>query len=158
MISIIAAVSTNGVIGKRNELPWYIPEDLRHFKEMTKNKTVLMGKNTYESIIKRIGKPLPERKNIVVTKSPHFKPAPGVEVFNSLEDAIASVKTDEEIMVCGGGQIFEQLIDRADRLYITEVHQEIEGDVFFPEIDKKTFKEVSSEDHPGFSFVVYEKT
>ena len=156
MISIIAAVAKNGVIGKSNELPWYIPEDLKHFKKLTLDKTVLMGKNTFESILKRLGKPLPNRKNVVVSKNPAFN-AQGAEVYNSIEEALNAVKKDGEIMVCGGAQIFNQLIGRADKLYITEVHNEIDGDVFFPEIDKNIWKETEREDYPEFSFVTYIK-
>ena|SRR5581483_1167350 len=157
MISIIAAVAKNGVIGKADDLPWYIPEDLKHFKQITSDHTVVMGRKTYESIMKRLGKPLPNRKNIVITRTPNLNVHPGAFVYNNLDDAFHEFKHDNEIIVIGGGEIYRQAIDRADKLYITEVHKEVEGEVKFPEIDKNIWKETSREDHDGFSFVTYER-
>ena len=183
MLSLIAAVSKNGVIGAKNDLPWYLPEDLKHFKALTTGKTVLMGRKTFESILARLGKPLPNRKNVVVTRDKYYIPSPppsplgrgglrvsplpkgegdptavgsgeGVCLHHTIDEALAHHK-DEEIIIAGGGEIFAQTIDRADRLYITEVHKEVEGDVYFPKIDSARWKETEREDHEGFSFVIY---
>ena len=158
MISLIAAVAENGVIGSKNALPWYIPEDLKHFKQITTGKTVLMGRNTYDSIIRRLGKPLPDRKSIVISKSSDLHVANGIKVYSDIGSAIESSKDEPEVMVIGGGQIYNQMIDYADRLYITEVHKQVEGDTMFPEIDKSIWSETSREDHQEFSFVTYERT
>jgi dihydrofolate reductase len=154
---LVAAVAKNGVIGAKNGLPWYIPEDLRHFKQVTLGKTVLMGKNTYDSIIKRLGKPLPERLNVVVSRQPDLKVAEGVLLFPSLEAAYEGLKDKDEVLVMGGGQIYNQTIEHADKLILTEVHEDVEGDVYFPKVDKTIWKEVSREDKDGFSFVEYER-
>lgn len=156
-LTFVAAVAKNGVMGSHNALPWYIPEDLKHFKQVTLNKPVLMGKNTFDSILNRLKKPLPERTNVVITRQMDFKAPEGVIVYHSLNDALAGLKNEPEVMVAGGGQIFSQLIDKADKLILTEVHMEVEGDVFFPKVDKKIWKETSREDHEDFSFVEYAK-
>ena len=155
MIAIIAAVAKNGVIGSNKELPWYIPEDLKHFKQITTGKTVLMGRTTYESIVSRLGKPLPDRKNVVLSRTSGLVYTPGVEVFAELDAALSALKSEPEVIVIGGGQIYHQSIGKVDKLYITEVHREVAGDVLFPPIDKNIWKEVSHEDHDGFSFVEY---
>jgi dihydrofolate reductase len=157
MISLIAAVADNKVIGSHNDLPWYLPEDLKHFKELTTGHTVLMGKNTFESILKRIGKPLPNRKNVVLTRDKNFQTPEGVVVYHDLTDALAALANDGEIMVAGGAQIFQQTIELADKLYITEVHQQASGDVLFPDIDHRFWKETARQDHEEFSFVTYER-
>jgi dihydrofolate reductase len=157
MISIVAAVAKNGVIGKSGELPWYLPEDLKHFKKLTSDHTVVMGRKTYESIMNRLGKPLPNRKNIVITRTKNMHVHPGAFVYNDLDSAFKEYREDEEIMVIGGGEIYKQAFDQANKLYITEVHKEVEGDVTFPEIDKNIWKETFREDHDGFSFVEYER-
>lgn len=154
MISIIVAIAKNNVIGKSNELPWYLPEDLKHFKQITTGKTVLMGKNTYESIVSRLGKPLPDRTNIVITRDINFKPADGVVVYSDLDKALSE---NNDLFIIGGASIYKQTIDKADRLYITEVGQEIDGDAFFPEIDKSIWKETLREPHDGLNFVIYER-
>src|SRR3989344_7901837 len=110
-ISFVVAVSENGVIGSHNALPWYIPEDLKHWKDLSMGKTVLMGKNTFDSIMNRIKKPLPGRKNVVVTKQMDWVAPEGVVVYHSLEEALEGVKNDGEIIVGGGGQIYQQLYD-----------------------------------------------
>ena len=182
MISLIAAISKNSVIGKENDLPWYLPEDLKHFKELTTGKTVLMGRKTFESILKRLGKPLPNRKNVIVTRDPNYAPpltrpaatlsrgerstnsitSPSgrgqgegtVEIYASIDDALKA-HAGEDILVAGGGEIFNQLINRADTLYITEVNKEVEGDVYFPKINPAQWKEIARKLHEGFSFVTY---
>jgi dihydrofolate reductase len=136
MLSIVVAISRNGVIGQDNQLPWHLPEDLKYFKQLTMGKPIVMGRKTYESI----GRPLPGRTNIVITRNARWQ-AEGVTVVNSLE---AAIKTAEqacidsgasEAMVIGGSEIYRQALDRADRLYITEVNVEIEGDAYFPDIN-----------------------
>jgi len=154
MIALVAAVSKNGVIGAKNDLPWYLPEDLKHFKMLTTGKTVLMGRKTFESIMNRLGKPLPNRKNVVVTRDQNYVVPDGVLVFNTVEDALNALK-NEEVMVAGGGEIFKQTVARADTLYITEVDREVEGDVYFPKINPARWKEIEREPHEGFSFVTY---
>lgn len=156
-LTLVAAVAKNGVIGNHNALPWYIPEDLKHFKAVTIGKTVLMGKNTFDSIMNRLKKPLSDRTNVVVSRQLDFKPPEGVLLFHSLDDALEGLKGKDEVMVAGGGQIFSQLIDKADKLILTEVHKEVDGDVFFPKVDKTNWKETSREDHPEFSFLTYER-
>src|SRR3989344_6400625 len=119
-ISLIAAVAKNNVIGRENDLPWYLPEDLKRFRKLTAGKTVLMGRKTFESIMGPQGKPLPNRKSIVITKNLDFQAPEGVEVFHSIEDALEKHK-QEEIFIIGGGQIFEQTMNWANALYITHV-------------------------------------
>lgn len=155
MISIIVALAKNNVIGKSNDLPWYYPEDLKYFKQITSNHTVLMGRNTFESILSRINKPLPNRKNIVVTKNPDFH-YDNVEVVHDLE-AFLSQNHEEEIFVIGGKQIYEQVIDYAQRLYITHINKEHSGDVYFPEIDYSKYQLVSKNDLNELSFCIYER-
>ncbi|MFA6427129.1 MAG: dihydrofolate reductase [Candidatus Magasanikbacteria bacterium] len=156
MFSLIAAISQNNCIGKDNKIPWNIPEDFQYFKKMTLGKTCLMGQKTFESILEYLKKPLPERKNVVITKNTEYKAPEGVEVLHSIDDAFATLK-DEDVFVCGGASIYAQTIDRVDTLYITHVHQVVDGDTFFPEIKKDTWEETWREDHEGFSFVKYKR-
>ena len=154
---IIAAVAENRVIGNKGEIPWYIPEDFKRFKRLTINHPIIMGRNTYESILKRLGRPLNKRDNIVVSRRGGFFPDyPNVPVCGSIGEALALGGTlFKDCYVAGGQSIYEQTINQADRLEITEVHQNYDGDAFFPEIDKKKWKEASREDKTGFSFVNY---
>ncbi|HEX9504310.1 MAG TPA: dihydrofolate reductase [Patescibacteria group bacterium] len=154
---LVAAVAQNGVIGSHNALPWYIPEDLKHFKQVTVGKVVLMGKNTFDSIMNRLKKPLPERTNVVITRQMDWQAPEGVLVYHSIEEALEALKDNDEVMVAGGGQIFSQVMDKADKLILTEVHKEVDGDVFFPKVDRNIWKEISREDHEEFSFVEYAK-
>ncbi|MBI4363600.1 MAG: dihydrofolate reductase [Candidatus Doudnabacteria bacterium] len=158
-ISFVVAVAKNGVIGKKGDLPFYIPEDLKHFKQLTEGKTVLMGRNTYESIFKRLGKPLPNRTNVVITRQPDFHAPLGVLVFNDLSIAIATLRSQglDELMVIGGGQIYSQLADKVDKIYMTHVHREVEGDVMFPSIDLSKWKKISEEPHAEFTWAIYER-
>lgn len=141
-ISIIVAVAENGVIGKRGGgMLWHIPEDMRHFKGLTTGHTVIMGRKTYETL----GKPLPNRTNIVITRQEHFH-VPGCVTANSLEEALnkARIQEKDEIFIMGGGEIYEQAIGLADKLYLTLVHQNFEGDVYFPdysEFKKEVYRE-----------------
>ena len=156
MLSIIAAVAKNNCIGIGNDLPWHIPEDLKRFKEVTEGKTVVMGRKTYESIFSRLSKPLPNRKNIVITSQADYQVPENVYLAGSLDEAIDKFG-GEELFIIGGASVYKQAIDKADKLYITLIDKEIEGDAFFPEIDKNIWHEVWREDHTGFSFVEYKK-
>ena len=156
MFSLIAAVAKNYCIGINNKIPWNIPEDFQYFKKTTLGKTVLMGEKTFKSILGYIGKPLPGRQTVVLTRNPDFHAPDGVRVFTSLEDALEKLK-NEDVFVCGGASIYAQTINRMDTLYITWVNQNPKGDVFFPKIDPAIWKEVWREDHGGFAFTKYEK-
>jgi dihydrofolate reductase len=131
-LSIIVALSTNNVIGRGNKLPWHMPADLKHFKTLTMGHHLLMGRKTFLEV----GKPLPGRINVVITRDPHFA-AEGVAISRSIDEAISKAEAagDLEIFVAGGGEIFRQVIHRADRMYVTRIHAEIEGDTTFPEFD-----------------------
>ena len=155
MISIIVAIGKNNLIGKGNDLPWHYPEDLKYFKEKTLNKTVLMGENTFYSIVNRLGKPLPNRKSIVATLTPDFK-YPHVEVIN---DLIPFLKEEhrEEIFIIGGKQIYKLALPYADRLYITHVNKGYDGDVFFPEIDFDNYSLTSRKEVGELTFCIYER-
>ena len=152
MVSIIAAVSENGVIGVDNKLPWYIPDDLKRFKKLTKGNVVIMGRKTYESI----GKPLPDRLNIVITRNKSLT-IPGCIVVNSIAQAIKKAGNDKEIFIIGGGEIYNSGMTYAKRIYLTKVHQEVKGDTTFPEIDTGFgWSEISREEKEGFSYITYE--
>jgi dihydrofolate reductase len=158
MISIIVAKANNNVIGSKNDLPWYLPADLRHFKEVTAGHTVVMGRTTFQSIISRIGKPLPNRKNVVMTRDLEFS-YPGVTTIHSLDQ----IKELGDVFIIGGAEVYSQTIEMADRLYITEVHADIDGDTYFPALDS-SWREVSREKHQAdeknpydFDFVTYER-
>jgi dihydrofolate reductase len=129
MISLIAAIDDKRGIGNKGKLPWYLPEDLVRFKEITKGHAIIMGRNTFENI----GKPLPDRRNIVVTQDSNFN-VEGVTVVNSIDDALDVAKSDDgEVFVIGGAQIFVQTIDLADKLYLTQVEGNFNCDTFFPD-------------------------
>jgi len=157
MIAIVAAIANNNVIGKRNALPWYLPEDLKRFKLLTYNNTVIMGRKTYESIIDHLGKPLPRRVNVVITRSTDFKPVEGVEVFDSLKAALDAHKKDEQIFLIGGSMLWEEGIQYTDTLYITHIKKDYDGDVFFPEIDWSKWEKTWEEEHGEYSFAEYHK-
>jgi dihydrofolate reductase len=156
MISIIVATAKNNVIGKKNALPWYLPEDLKHFKKVTDGQIVLMGSKTFESIVDRLKKPLPNRTSVVISSRADYPVPEGVLLYTNLDQALADFK-DKNLFVIGGASIYNQTIDKADKLYVTEVDQEIDGDAFFPEINKSIWQEVSREPHEGLNFVIYEK-
>jgi dihydrofolate reductase len=159
VISIIAAIAENGVIGANNRLPWHLPDDLRHFKRITAGHTVITGRRNYESI----GRPLPDRRNIVVTRQPGFA-APGCIVVGSIEEALAAAGGDPEVFVIGGADIYRQTLARAQRLYLTMVHASPTGDTYFPEWSVGEWRELTREDHPAdtrhthaFTFVTLER-
>jgi dihydrofolate reductase len=137
-------MATNGVIGQDNHLPWHLPADLQHFKSLTLGKPILMGRNTWESLPGI----LPGRRHIVVTRNQNYQ-APGAEVVHSAEEALAAAKGEPEIMIVGGSQFYAQMLPRADRLYLTLVDLEVEGDAQFPEIDFSQWRERSRETHPA---------
>ncbi|HEY9559320.1 MAG TPA: dihydrofolate reductase [Anseongella sp.] len=158
-LSILAAKAANNVIGKSNQLIWHMPADLKHFRELTTGSTVIMGRKTFESI----GKPLPNRHNIVVTRQKDY-PAPGCEVVGSLDEAVQISHQEENVFILGGGEIYRQSMEIAGTLYITEIHATFEGDTFFPPIDTAVWVETFREDHEAnekypydFSFVTYQR-
>ncbi len=137
-ITLIAALAKNRVIGQGGQLPWNLPEDLKHFKKATLGKTILMGYKTYLSL----GKPLPQRRNLVLSTKPNLV-LPGCEVFSSIEAAFAAVNPDEELMVIGGGHLFQELLPRANKMLLTLIEKDIPGDTFFPEWNPAKWREVS---------------
>lgn len=158
MISIIVAIADDYGIGKNNELLWNIPEDLRRFKRLTTGKTVIMGKKTWESLPR---KPLPNRRNIVITDVPD-EMIEGAEMAYSIEEACRLCGDDENFII-GGGSIYRQFMPLCDRLYITRVHSTAPADVYFPEIELQIWQEMSREEYPGdnifpsYSYIIYEK-
>lgn len=154
--SLIAAIAENNCIGQKNKLPWNIPDDLEHFKKLTMGNTCLMGQATFESILGYLKKPLPGRKTAVLTIDKNFKAPEDVRIFYSIDSAWDALK-NENVFVCGGASIYRQTIDKVNTLYITHVHKTADGDAFFPEINKKIWRESEREDHEGFSFVTYTK-
>lgn len=160
-LAMIAAMSRNRVIGRDNALPWHISADLKHFKRTTLGKPVVMGRKTFESI----GRPLPGRTNIVVTRQKDYRPD-GVRVATStasalaLADEVAAADGADEVMVIGGEQLYRSLLPHAERLYLTEVDAEVEGDAFFPELDsgwEAATEEFGEENDWRFRFVEYRR-
>ena len=142
-ISAIVAASTNNVIGKNGDLPWRLPEDLQRFKAITMGKPMIMGRATWDSI----GRALPGRQNIVVTRQENFV-AEGCDVVATVDDAIAAAGDVEEVMIIGGGQLYRQLLPRTDRIYLTRVHANIDGDTRFPELHDGEWQVVAEENFP----------
>ena len=159
MISIIVALAENRVIGVNNTLPWRLPNDLKHFRRLTTGHAIILGRKNYESI----GKPLPERTNIVITRNHDFH-ADGCLIAHSLDEALVLAGNDPEIFVIGGAEIYRAALARTDRLYLTRVHAVIAGDTYFPEFDETEWREISRERHEpderhayAYSFVVLER-
>jgi len=155
LLSVIVAIAENGVIGGGNQLLWHIPEDLKRFKSVTTGHTVIMGRKTFESI----GKPLPGRVNIVISRNPNFHPD-GVLVASSLAAALELAKNDSEAFIIGGGEIYRQALPLASKLYVTRVHKSYEGDTTFPLINPNEWELIQSEkgnptSGPGYTFEVY---
>lgn len=162
MINAIIAMAKNRVIGKDNDFPWHLPADMIHFRNLTIGNTVIMGRGTYEHLLKRIGKILPDRTNIVITRNKGYQ-APGAIVVHSLEEALEKAPT-KEVFVIGGARIFELALPVLERIYLTEIDLTTEGDAFLPEIDPAEFKEVSREAHQkdqknpyNYNFVTLER-
>lgn len=164
IISLIAAISQNKVIGKDNDLPWHLPDDMKYFMQTTKGHHVIMGRKNYDSIPEKF-RPLPNRINIVVTRQKELV-APNCIIVNSIEKGleIAATHGEAEAFIIGGSEIYNQGFVMASRLYLTEIHSHIEGDIYFPEFNKNQWKEVSRKHHStderhkySFDFVVYER-
>ena len=160
IISLIVAMDRNNIIGMDNDLPWRLSSDLKHFKEITMGKPIIMGRKTHESI----GRPLPGRENIIITRDQTYV-AEGCTVIHDINDMVVFCKGQDEIMIMGGAEIYRQTLSKADMLYLTEVHAEVEGDTFFPEFDRSQWQEVSREDHQAneknefdYSFLVLERS
>jgi dihydrofolate reductase len=158
-ISLVVAASSNNVIGRDGGLPWHLPDDLRQFKRLTTGKPVIMGRRTFESI----GKPLPDRRNIVMTRDPDFA-ADGCDIVSSLSEALDLVDESEEAMIIGGGLVYHDFMPLADRIYMTRVQADVAGDTHFPDIDEAEWRLVSSEHHAAddehryaFDVLVFER-
>ncbi|MDX1802915.1 MAG: dihydrofolate reductase [Alcanivorax sp.] len=164
-LAMMVAKASNNVIGRDNKLPWYLPNDLKYFKQVTFGKPVIMGRKTWESL----NKALPGRTNIVITRQPGYQ-APGAKVVATLEEAIslaenvAFIDGQEEAVVMGGAEIYALALPRTERLYITEVHADVEGDTWFPALDYQQWQELGREDFAAegpnpydYSFVVYQR-
>ena len=161
MVTIIAAIAKNNALGKDNALIWHLPADLKRFKKVTSGHHILMGRNTFESI----GKPLPNRTTIIITRNKNYFKE-GCLIANSIEEAIDLVENDDDIFIIGGAQIYKETIEKnlVDRLDITQVHHEFEADVFFPKIDLNIWEETNREDLEAdeknkynYSFITYKK-
>ena len=168
-LALIVAKARNRTIGRNNNLPWYLPNDLKYFKQVTLGKPIIMGRKTYDSI----GKPLPGRTNIVITRQADYQPAnanDSVRVVSSLEAArdlaeqILLINGQDEAMIIGGAEIYALALPLVDRMYITEVHADVEGDAFFPEYNAEEWQDVAREDFNAegpnpydYSFVVYQR-
>ena len=162
-LSILVAMARNRVIGRNNALPWHLPADLKHFKSLTMGHPIIMGRKTYESI----GKPLPGRTNIIITRQADYE-APGAMVVHSVEDAILACKEvtqfDGESFVIGGEKLFQQTIMLCRRMYLTEIHKDFEGDTFFPQFERSDWEEVKrdkyfddSADKLEYHFIVLDR-
>ena len=164
-VSLIVAATRNQVIGRDNQMPWHLPADLRYFKQCTLGKPIIMGRKTWESL----GRPLPGRLNIVISRQVDTK-LDGAEVFADLAAAIArgqawaAAQGVSEVMVIGGGQIYQQALALAQRVYLTRIELELEGDAFFPVLDAQAWQQISAEAHPaqndepGYTFEVWQRT
>jgi dihydrofolate reductase len=158
---LVAAVASNGVIGVDNRMPWHLPEDLRHFKALTLGHPVIMGRKTFESIVASLGKPLPGRENIVVSRTPGLE-IPGVNIASSIAGALALCHGEQVAFVIGGGELYRAALPLADGIVLTEIHKDYEGDTRFPDWDRSAFRETQrkpqqSADGLAFDFVLYEK-
>jgi dihydrofolate reductase len=161
-ISFVVAIDRNRLIGNGNALPWRLPDEIRRFKEITMGHPVLMGRKTYESIPEKF-RPLSGRTNIILTTQENYE-APGCTVVHSLDSALSAVSPEQELMVIGGASVFEELMPLVDRLYLTEIDGEYEGDVYFDELDLREWRETSREYHPSderhdsaFTFLILDR-
>jgi len=151
-IVIIAALAANGVIGAAGKIPWHISDDLKRFKRLTLGHPVIMGRKTYDSL----GKPLPGRRNLVLTRRPAI---PGVDCFAGLDAALRHLGTLNltTVFIIGGAELYRQALPLADTLLLTHVHRSVTGDTYFPDFDRSRWLEVAREDHPDYSFVEYHR-
>lgn len=140
IVSAIVAIAENNAIGKNNQLLWHMPNDLKHFKDVTSGRTIIMGRKTFDSV----GKPLPRRRNIVVTRQDIT--IPGCEVVKSVEDGLALCKDEDEVFIGGGAEIYKLAMHLTDRIYLTIIHHIFDADTFFPELEKNEWKEAKRED------------
>jgi len=158
-LSLIVAMAENRIIGINKKMPWHLSADLKKFKKITMGHPIIMGRKTFESI----GRPLPGRKNIIISRNADYQQE-GCEVFNNLDKAIQSCDTEEEVFVIGGATLYESILDKSDRLYITEIKKSFEGDTWFPEINQQEWSEYEREDISddssvdfSYSFVSYKR-
>lgn len=158
IVSIVVAVSENHAIGKDNKLLWRLPRDLKHFKDITTGHTIIMGRKTYDSV----GRPLPNRRNIIITRQPIT--IEGCEVVNSLDAALALCRDEAEIFIVGGAEIYRQAMHLTNRIYLTLIHKNFEGDTYFPDIKANTWKTIEQEDFEPdeknplpYSFITFER-
>jgi dihydrofolate reductase len=162
-LALVAALDRNRLIGARGAMPWHLPEDLRHFKQLTLGAPVIQGRKTYESIVAQLGRPLPGRRNIVITRRT-VSAARGVEFCDSLDAALALAGVASPVFVIGGGEIYREAIAHAARLHLTEIDAAFEGDTWFPEIDPKSWRETGRDWHVQagpqplrYAFVTYDR-
>lgn len=142
ILCLIAALTPQRVIGKQNQLPWHLPNDLKRFKALTLHKPIIMGRKTYLSL----GKPLPQRRHIIITRNEDFTAAGG-EIFHDLSTALVALQNEPEVWIIGGGEIFSQMINQADYLYLTMVATEVEGDCYFPKWDNAAWQVIETIEH-----------
>lgn len=160
IVAMVVAIAENHAIGKDNQLLWHLPKDLKHFKQITAGHTIIMGRKTFDSM----GKPLPNRRNIVITRNKELE-LPGAEVVGSVQEALALCASDEEeVYIIGGGEIYKMAMPLTDKIYLTVVQHSFDGDAFFPEIEPGEWKETASESHSpdekhqyGFTFSTLER-
>lgn len=160
ILSHIVAAAENGVIGHAGDLPWSIPEDMKFFRDKTQGHAMIMGRKTFEAV----GHPLPHRLNVVITRQPNYQ-ADQAHVVSSLDEAIEFCKSQkdkypDEVFIIGGGEIYSQSMDRVDRIYLTRIHQDFEGDVKYPNVDENQFEEVERRERTEpvpFTFLTYER-
>jgi dihydrofolate reductase len=162
ILSLIVAMSQNRVIGQEGKLPWYLPADLKRFRQLTTGHSVIMGRKTFQSILARLGKPLPDRKNIILTRNHDFS-APGCLLVTSLNEALQAAE-GEEVFVIGGAQIYDLALPQVQRLYLTLLQTDLKGDTYFPELTAAEWKQISRENFPAdeknpfpYSFILYER-
>jgi len=159
IVSIIVAMDEQGVIGAKNDLPWHLSDDLKHFKKITMGNPIVMGRKTHESI----GRRLPGRENIVMTRDETYS-AEGCTVLNSVDDVLNHCAHVDEVMITGGTELYKAFFEKANRIYLTEVHTKVNGDTFFPEFNRDEWNEISRENHSkdekndfDFSWVLLER-
>jgi len=161
MISIIVACSKNRIIGNKGKIPWHIPDDLKRFKQITTGHPVIMGRKTFESILDFLGKPLPDRTNIIVTRNGDYTVPEGCIVCTSLDEAVSKANEidNEESFVIGGGEIYKEALPKTDKIYLTLIDKEFDGDTYFPSWNdfKEISKEVMETDEFSYSFITLEK-
>jgi dihydrofolate reductase len=157
-VSIVVAIAQNNAIGKDNKLLWHLPRDLKHFKEITTGGTIIMGRKTYDSV----GRPLPNRRNIVITRQQID--IPGCEVVNSMDAGLDLCRDETEVFIVGGAEIYKQAMPLTDKIFLTIVHQDFEGDTYFPDINWDIWKETARQDHEPdeknplpYSFITLER-